>query len=128
MEGPNPAAKEMFNKDVHDTFSRIAHRVQEIQANEAAQAEQEREEGLARLRAATQEDGSLALPIGPDGEGSERAEVFASFPKSFQEAILLQDVDKINEYLMTLSKDEAEIVVKKADAVGLLTLEVEEDN
>jgi hypothetical protein len=42
------------------------------------------------------------------------------------EALLLQDVDKINDYLATLSKEDAEAIVKSADEVGLLTLQVEE--
>jgi hypothetical protein len=35
-------------------------------------------------------------------------------------------VDKINNYLATLSKEDAETLVKSADEVGLLTLQVEE--
>lgn len=41
------------------------------------------------------------------------------------EAILLQDVDKINAFLATLNKEEAEKTVSEAARVGLLTLQVE---
>jgi cell division cycle protein 37 len=129
----------MFNKDLNDTFSRIQTRVKELDAQTAAEEEKERLEGLARLEAATQPDGTLALPVAENGEGARRAEVFAEFPRSFQgmshgvkphtmiEALLLQDVDKINEYLSSLSKELAEETVKLADEVGLLTLQMEDE-
>jgi hypothetical protein len=41
------------------------------------------------------------------------------------EALLLQDVDKINDFLSTLNKDEGEKTVADAARVGLLTLQVE---
>ena len=125
MESPSPAAKDMFQKDTTQTYTRISSRVQEIQREQLEQEEKERQEGLARVEAARQEDGSFALPVGPDGEGQERADVFKGLDKTFQEALLMQDVDLINQYLATLGKEEAERVVKDADRVGLLTLQAE---
>ncbi len=84
MEAEAPQARDMFAKDLNETYSRIARRVKEIADDKAAEEEKERQEGLARVAAATQPDGSFALPVGPDGDGKERAEVFAAFPKSFQ--------------------------------------------
>lgn len=136
MESSAKGAMDMFKKDCQDTFSRIQNRVKEIHAQTEEEEKREQLEALARLEAAKQPDGTFALPIGPDGEGKERAEVFAGFDRNFQgmvinslkitEALLLQDVDKINDYLATLSKDDAERIVKSADEVGLLTLQVEE--
>jgi hypothetical protein len=127
MESPSPAAKEMFQKDTSETYTRISNRVQEIQKEQQEQEEKERQEGLARMAAARQEDGSYALPVGPNGEGKERAQVFEGLEKEFQEALLMQDVDLINQYLATLGKEDAERIVKDADRVGLLTLQVEGD-
>lgn len=84
MEAEAPRARDMFAKDLNETYTRIARRVKEIAADKLAEEEREIQEGLARVAAATQPDGTLALPIGPDGEGADRAAVFATFPQSFQ--------------------------------------------
>lgn len=84
MNAPQPAARDMFNKDLNDTFSRIQTRVKELHAQTAAEEEKERLEGEARVQLATQPDGTLALPVAEDGQGARRAQVFAGFPRSFQ--------------------------------------------
>lgn len=50
-----------------------------------------------------------------------------SLLKTITEALLLQDVDKINDYLSSLSKEVAEETVQLADEVGLLTLQIEDE-
>jgi hypothetical protein len=91
MEAEAPQARDMFAKDLDVTYTRIARRVKELADDKLAEEEREIQEGLARVAAATQLDGSLALPVGPDGEGTERAAVFASFPRSFQGTFSLID-------------------------------------
>lgn len=84
MESSAKGAMDMFKKDCFDTFSRIQNRVKEIHAQSEEEERREQLEALARVEAAKQPDGSFALPVGPDGEGKDRAEVFAGFDRDFQ--------------------------------------------
>ena len=84
MENSSRGAINMFTKDCDDTWSRIKNRVGEIHAQNEDEEHREKLEGLARLEAAKQSDGSLALPVGPEGEGEDRARVFAGFDRDFQ--------------------------------------------
>ena len=84
METSSRAAMDMFRKDCADTFARIQNRVKEIHAQTQEEERREQLEALARVEAAKQPDGSFALPVGPDGEGEKRAEVFAGFDRDFQ--------------------------------------------
>jgi hypothetical protein len=84
MEASAKGAMDMFKKDCQDTFARIQKRVKEIHAQSEEEERQEQLEALARLEAAKQPDGSFALPVGPDGEGEKRAQVFAGFHRDFQ--------------------------------------------
>jgi hypothetical protein len=84
MESSANGAMDMFKKDCRETFARIQKRVKEIHAESEEQERQEQLEALARLEAARQPDGTFALPVGPDGEGETRAQVFAGFHRDFQ--------------------------------------------
>ncbi|KAJ3116078.1 hsp90 co-chaperone Cdc37 [Phlyctochytrium bullatum] len=130
-------AREMFGKDVKDTYERIAARVVVLKEEEKKkeeerkkEEEEERRVGEARVKEALQEDGSYKLPVGDDASELEkrRAEVFAQFPRDFQRAILLQDVDEINAALQNWDRAEAGELLKKADEVGLITLQEEDDD
>ena len=143
----------MYMKDVADTYARIEARVATLKKEAQQREEAEQEMYRRRLQAALQPDGSLALPV-PEGEPEDsearkRAEVFKDLPRDFQgtsqtrgfgnhdflvsfilrfaEALLLSDVDRMNQYFNSLGGEEAEKVVKRLTEVNLLELEVEED-
>ncbi|KAJ3056905.1 hsp90 co-chaperone Cdc37 [Rhizophlyctis rosea] len=127
----NPPAREMYMKDVSDTYGRIEARVATLKKESQQREEAEQEMYRQRLQAALQPDGSLALPV-PEGEAEDsearrRAEVFKDLPRDFQEALLLSDVDRMNDYFNSLGSEEAEKVVKRLTEVNLLELEVEEE-
>jgi hypothetical protein len=86
LSTPGHKAKDAFYTDVKDTYGRISARVKVLQKEEADKEEAERQEGLARLQAATMEDGSYKLPVGEgaDEDDVKRADVFDRMPKEFQ--------------------------------------------
>ncbi|TPX62826.1 hypothetical protein PhCBS80983_g00218 [Powellomyces hirtus] len=122
-------ATEMFNRDVVDTYKRIHERVKVIKSTQKQEEEAEQAALLQRLQACTQPDGTLALPINEESTNEEkkRAEVFATFPHDFQHALLMSDVDGINAHLSSLSKEDGQKLVKICNEVGLLSLEMDED-
>ncbi|KAJ3087188.1 hsp90 co-chaperone Cdc37 [Quaeritorhiza haematococci] len=131
LEAPIGNARKMFFTDVQDTYKRISERVEVLLAQNEEQEEAERQAALRRLEAATQKDGTLALPLPPDGsateEEKERAAVFALLPHGLQRGLLLQDVDEINAALAAMDKDEANQLMKRASEVGLIELQEDDD-
>jgi cell division cycle protein 37 len=95
METQGHNAKKLFIEDVENTHKRICDRVKVLAAQEAEEAESEKQLGLKRVEAATQEDGTLALPKSADSdeEDIKRADAFAQLPHELQRALLTQDVD-----------------------------------
>ncbi|KAJ3181844.1 hsp90 co-chaperone Cdc37 [Gaertneriomyces sp. JEL0708] len=124
------SAGQMFYKDVEDTYKRIHERVKVLNAKQQQEEEAEQATLRQRLEACTQPDGTLKLPITDESTDDEkkRAQVFETLPHNFQKALLLQDVDGINDYLSSLSREEGEAVVKECNDVGLLTLQIEDDD
>ncbi|KAJ3213432.1 hsp90 co-chaperone Cdc37 [Dinochytrium kinnereticum] len=132
MANPTHTAREVFQKDVSDTYQRISDRVKVLKVEEKQKeeeerrlAEEEKKMGEARVAAALQPDGTYKLPVTKDSTELEkkRAEVFAEFPTAFQRALLTQDVDEINEVLTSWDRSEAGDLLKRADEVGLITLQ-----
>lgn len=98
----------------------------------AAAEYQERLESL--YKTFLQADGSLKHPISdtPTEEERSRAAWFDALPKFFQriywlivEGLLTEDVDKINEYLSSLSPEESEVSAKMAIDSGFIQFETE---
>ncbi|KAJ3217437.1 hsp90 co-chaperone Cdc37 [Clydaea vesicula] len=127
IKTPNNPANEVYLKDVEETYQRIVARVKVLNQEAKEEEEKEKREGLERLAAATQPDGTLALPRVGDEEDIKRADVFAMLPYNLQRAMLLQDVDEINAALQTLDKDESHRLIGLASEVGLIQLQEEDD-
>ncbi|KAI8811910.1 hypothetical protein BJ742DRAFT_796023 [Cladochytrium replicatum] len=127
MENPQHAARVNFYDDVEKTYTRIRDRTRELQKQKDEEEAAEKRAVEERVKVATQEDGSYALPLSDDPTDleKERARVFAEFPKEFQYAILTQDVEEINKVLATLEKDTAEFWLQECDRVGLISLQEE---
>lgn len=132
MKNPTHNARQMFLKDVNDTYNRIHQRVIVIKEKENEDEKKEKEMALERLRICEQLDGSLKLPLPTDREPNQhelrKCEIFDGFPYNFQKALILQDVDLINEYLETLSKKEAEETLALCSESGLVSLQEEEED
>lgn len=130
METPGHNAKKLFLEDVESTYKRICDRVKVLAEQEAEEAEQERLLGLKRVEAATQADGTLALPKGPDASEDDikRADAFAQLPHDLQRALLSQDIDEINTALQKIPPEEAENLMNIASGAGLIEVEMEEES
>lgn len=50
----------------------------------------------------------------------EEAKAFKTFPKHFQEALLANDMEKINESFAKMGKEESERVMAECQRVGLI--------
>lgn len=136
LEGSSSNAQSMFFNDVEKTYGHIQKRGQVLRneriANhrkhqEAAAEHEERLKALYELF--LQEDGSLkyALRENPTEEDLKRAEWFNALDRKYQEGLLLQDVDKINEFLGSLDEGEADRQAKMAIEAGFIQVEEEED-
>ena len=127
MQTQSENAVDMFQKDVDDTTAKILNRLMELAKEKNQEEEKEREMAQLRLKAATQEDGSLALPIHPETEKEDmdRNEVFQKLPRTLQEGLLLQDVDVINKGLQELHEQGAVVdeLMKECSRVGLIDFE-----
>ncbi|KAI9105986.1 hypothetical protein DFS34DRAFT_40503 [Phlyctochytrium arcticum] len=127
LQSPQHNARQMFFKDIQETYTRIQVRVAEIKRKQELEEAQEQKALRARLEACRQPDGTIKLPISenPTPEETGKAQYFSTLPLKFQEALLLQDVDAINTHLQTLTPEEGEELVKQCNDAGLLNLEVE---
>ncbi|KAI8811459.1 hypothetical protein BJ742DRAFT_142828 [Cladochytrium replicatum] len=125
MENPQHAARVNFYDDVEKTYTRIRDRTLELQKQKDEEEAAEKRAAEDRVKVATQEDGSYALPLPDDPTDleKERARVFSEFPKEFQYAILTQEVEEINKVLATLEKEKAEFWLQECDRVGLISLQ-----
>jgi len=129
MDTPGHSAKNLFFQDVENTYKKISDRVKVLAAQEKEEEELERKMGLARVDAAKQPDGSLALPRGPEcsEDDIKRADAFAELPYDLQYALLTQDVDEINAALQNIEAGESERLMKLASGAGLIEIQLEED-
>ncbi|KAI9207556.1 uncharacterized protein BJ171DRAFT_493013 [Polychytrium aggregatum] len=129
LQSPSHSARQMFFQDVTRTYDRIVERVEVLRKRNLEEQEQERQAALARLASATQPDGTIKLPLSedPDEQELRRAEVFDGLDPRFQKALLLQDVDLINEYLGTLNKEESKEILDLCQEAGLMALQMEDD-
>lgn len=93
----------VFQKDVEAAFERIKERSKYLK---------EKESNL------TPENSNLQ---------PKEAEAFASFPKHFQQALISNDIQKVNESFAMMSKEEADAVMKKCQESGLIQVLSEEE-
>jgi cell division cycle protein 37 len=77
-----------------------------------------------------QPDGTLTHPVTEsDSEALKaRAEWFNALPESYKQGLLLEDVDKINEYLSSLSPEDGEREAKLAIDAGFIQFESAEED
>eukprot|EP00842_Homolaphlyctis_polyrhiza_P005605 jgi/Hompol1/6045/HPOL_004823-RA len=129
------SAHALFDADVSKTYEHIQKRGKIIRAERIAdrqKAIKERQEHEAKLKAIyntfLQEDGSLVFPLpeSPSESQLERAKWFSELPRYAQEGLLLEDVEKINQFLSTLNPDEAERNARFAIECGFINVEEED--
>jgi hypothetical protein len=126
----------MFFGDVEKTFGHIVKRAAVLRNDRIVTHEKDQQAALlhanklsAIYKSFEQPDGSLIhpLPETPSEIDIERADWFNKLPFSFQQGLLLEDVDKINEHLSSLSPEEGNSTAEMAIKSGFIQFEEVED-
>jgi hypothetical protein len=127
----------MFFGDVEKTFGHIVKRAAVLRNDRIVNHEKDKEAAILHGNKLTaiyntflQPDGSLLhpLPETPSEFDIERAEWFNKLPFSFQQGLLLEDVDKINEHLGSLSSETGNMTAEMAIKCGFIQFEKADDD
>lgn len=116
-------AKEVFYKDVQDTYMRIRTRAREIVAERANEPE-----GVEQIQLHAVEPGTvIAISVPPadseDPEVQEAREIYEHFSEDMRAALETGELDKVNEVLGKMSVEEAEEYVNLFGEANILSLE-----
>lgn len=140
MTSGDPRAEQVFVKDVEDTYNHLESRVKAAKEEEA----QVLANGAEQIQLVAENPGqkiTFVIPEGPppedlrlEGPGTEeldiedvrkalqmRWDVFNGFPPAMKEALIAQDLDKVNEVLGKMHVDDAEKIVGLLDSAGILS-------
>jgi hypothetical protein len=98
-----------------------------LRENDEKDREEAQKRFQARFDAAKRPDGTFSWPVGPDPtpEDLERVETFAQFPQNLQIALLIEDVDAINQHFSTLTREAGEALLKKIGGGGFLNIQAD---
>ncbi len=124
-------AGKMFNDDVDNTYRRIRTRAAEIIKE---RAENPQSEGVEQIQLHAVDPGTqINISVPPkeatatdpeERQAEEQArQIFDSFPPGLQRALESGQLDEVNKVLAKMSVEEAEEVVEKLGAGGMLSLE-----
>jgi cell division cycle protein 37 len=126
ITAPNPQAREVFMKDVQDTYDRIRERCQ-IMAAEKTQKPQPAKQVEQIQIEVTDPNMSLNVRIPDKNATSEeektRYQLFEKLPVDFQEALNTRDIKTINKVLGEMTVEEAEEVLKICGDADILSIE-----
>ena len=125
ISAPNPQAREVFMKDVDDTYDRIRERCQ-VMAAERTQKPQPKQVEQIQIEV-TDPNMSLNVRIpdenSTDEEEKAKFQLFESLPVDFQEALKTKELTKINKVLGEMSVEEAENALKICGEADILSIE-----
>ncbi|CAG8444153.1 15895_t:CDS:2 [Funneliformis mosseae] len=126
ITAPNPQARDVFMKDVNDTYDRIRERCQ-IMATEKTQKPQPAKQVEQIQIEVTDPNMSLNVRIpdenAPDEEGKSRYQLFETLPVDFQRALKTGEITKINKVLGDMSVEKAEQVLQICGEADILSIE-----
>lgn len=124
-------AGKMFNDDVDSTYRRIKTRAAEILKE---RAENPQSEGVEQIQLHAVDPGTqinISVPpkeptsTDPEERAAEEQarQIFDSFPPGLQRALESSKLEEVNKVLAKMSVEEAEEIVEKLGAGGMLSLE-----
>ncbi|KAF3770097.1 hypothetical protein M406DRAFT_325565 [Cryphonectria parasitica EP155] len=121
-------AQDIFFKDVQDTYQKIKERAAEINKQRAAGAAEG--QGVEQIQLHAVEPGTVInIRVPPadsqDPEIQEARKIFEDFSPDMKKALATGSLDEVNTVLGRMKVDEAEDMVGKLDAAGILSLEQE---
>ncbi|KAK5666697.1 hypothetical protein BDV3_006023 [Batrachochytrium dendrobatidis] len=136
LEAGKSSAHNLFFSDVSKTYEHIQRRgkilrAEKIESYKAAIKEKaEHEANIKKIyETFLQADGSLVFPL-PETPTERQVEIsqwFNNLPHATKEGLLLEDVEKINQFLTTLGPDEAEKNAQFAIEAGFIHVEKEDE-
>ncbi|KAI8904721.1 Cdc37 N terminal kinase binding-domain-containing protein [Gorgonomyces haynaldii] len=124
LQSGSQNAQTMFFRDIESTYQHISTRGAILRAEHVEQHKKRQEEMqkvLENYKRFQQPDGTLKFPLGstPSEDETKKAQWF-------DKGLLLGDVDKINQFLGTLEKDETEHHAQMAVECGFIQVEEEQ--
>ncbi|KAK3313513.1 Cdc37 N terminal kinase binding-domain-containing protein [Apodospora peruviana] len=122
---PGHQARDVFYKDVQNTYVTIRNRVREIKKKEA---EDGTTAGVEQIQLHAVEPGTvinIKIPPKDSQDPAEKAgrEIFEAFTPEMRKALETGSLDKVNEVLGNMTVEEAEELVGKLGEAGILSLE-----
>lgn len=106
---PGHQARDIFYKDVQDTYGKIKTRAAEIKAQRAAEGE-EGGEGVEQIQLHAVEPGTV-INIRIPEEGSEERKIYEGFKPEMRKALETGSLDEVNKVLGKMKVEEAEELV-----------------
>ncbi|KAK4218100.1 Cdc37 N terminal kinase binding-domain-containing protein [Rhypophila decipiens] len=124
---PGHQARDVFYKDVQDTYLKIRNRTREIRAKEQQDG---RDGGVEQIQLHAVEPGTvinIKIPPKDSEDPVEKAgrEIFESFEPKMQKALETGSLDEVNKVLGDMTVADAEELVGKLGEAGILSLEEE---
>ncbi|CAG8541292.1 28539_t:CDS:2 [Racocetra persica] len=125
ITSPDPQAREVFLKDVNETYERIRERCKVMNAEKTQRPQKAQVEQI--QIEVTDPNTSLNVRI-PDGNSEDedektRYQTFLKLPENFQEALKTGELTKINKVLGAMTVEEAERVLDICGKADVLSLE-----
>ncbi|CAG8565038.1 6088_t:CDS:2 [Cetraspora pellucida] len=125
ITSPDPQAREVFIKDVNETYDRIRERCKVMNAEKTQRPQKAQVEHI--QIEVTDPNTSLSVRI-PDGNSEDEKEKakyqsFLKLPENFQEALKTGELTKINKVLGAMTVEEAERVLDICGEADVLSLE-----
>lgn len=119
---PGHQARDIFYKDVQDTYSKIRTRAAEIRAQRAAEDGAEGE-GVEQIQLHAVEPGTV-INIRIPEEGSEERKIYEGFKPEMRKALETGSLDEVNKVLGRMKVEEAEELVGLFGEVSRFPLSV----
>ncbi|OJD12645.1 hypothetical protein AJ78_06800 [Emergomyces pasteurianus Ep9510] len=116
-------ASTLFRNDVNETYAKIRIRAAELAKNSAGESAGVEQIQLHAVDPNTKLNIKIPSPDSTDPESAAAMEIFNAFPPDLQQALKSESLDEVNKVLGKMSVEEAEDIVEKLGASGILTME-----
>jgi cell division cycle protein 37 len=117
---PGHQARDIFYKDVQETYGKIRTRAAEIKAQRAAEGDDGSAEGVEQIQLHAVEPGTV-INIRIPEEGTEERKIYEGFQPEMRKALETGSLDEVNKVLGRMKVDEAEELVGLFGEVSLPT-------
>ncbi|OAX81675.1 hypothetical protein ACJ72_03979 [Emergomyces africanus] len=116
-------AATLFRNDVNETYAKIKVRAAELAKSSTGESAAVEQIQLHAVDPNTKLNIKIPSPESTDPESAAAMEIFNAFPPDLQRALKSESLDEVNKVLGKMSVEEAEDIVEKLGASGILTME-----